>query len=93
MTDPMPHRRSGLLLTAAVIAAAGAQRPADAAPVPVRIHRSLPLERLTAAAWAPFGVVLSPEGRARLPINTYGTDVDLYREDFEKRPADRVVHL
>ncbi len=40
-------------------------------------------EPLTAQAFAPFGVVLSAEGRDRLPINTYGDRLDLYRESFE----------
>jgi ureidoglycolate lyase len=38
---------------------------------------------LTATAFAPFGVILSPDGRERLPINTYGDKLDLYRESFE----------
>jgi ureidoglycolate hydrolase len=37
---------------------------------------------LTATAFVPFGVILSPDGRERLPINTYGDKLDLYREDF-----------
>lgn len=41
------------------------------------------IEPLTAEAFAPFGTVLSPEGRARLPVNTYGDALDLYREGFE----------
>ncbi len=45
------------------------------------IHR-LPILPLTAEAFAPFGVVLSPEGRERLPINTYGDKLNLYRESF-----------
>jgi ureidoglycolate lyase len=39
-------------------------------------------EVLTAKAFAPFGVVLSPDGRDRLPIDTYGDRLDLYRESF-----------
>jgi ureidoglycolate lyase len=38
---------------------------------------------LSVEAFAPFGVILSPEGRERLPINTYGDKLDLYREAFE----------
>jgi ureidoglycolate lyase len=38
---------------------------------------------LTATAFVPFGVILSPDGRERLPINTYGDKLDLYRESFE----------
>ncbi len=41
------------------------------------------IEALTPAAFAQFGVILSPEGRERLPINTYGDKLDLYREGFE----------
>ena len=40
-------------------------------------------QALTAEAFAPFGVILSPDGRERLPINTYGDKLDLYRESFE----------
>jgi ureidoglycolate lyase len=43
---------------------------------------SVAVEPLTAAAFAPFGVVLTPAGRQRLPINTYGDKLDLYREPF-----------
>jgi ureidoglycolate lyase len=45
--------------------------------------KRLPIETLTAEAFAPFGVVLSPQGRDRLPINTYGDKLNLYREGFE----------
>jgi ureidoglycolate lyase len=41
------------------------------------------LEPLTPEAFAPFGTILSPEGRARLPVNTYGDALSLYREGFE----------
>jgi ureidoglycolate lyase len=41
------------------------------------------VEKLTAEAFAPFGQLLSPEGRERLPINTYGDKLSLYREGFE----------
>ncbi len=33
--------------------------------------------------FAPFGQVLTETGRRRLPINTYGEQLDLYREGFE----------
>lgn len=33
--------------------------------------------------FAPFGKILSPVGRTRLPINTYGDKLDIFREDFE----------
>lgn len=76
--------------TLAAFAVAGlAPLPAAALPAgavespPAPTVRTLRVEKLTAAAWAPFGVVLSPEGRPRLPINTYGDRLDLYREGFE----------
>lgn len=46
-------------------------------------HRTLPLETITPEAFAPFGTVLTPTGRNRLPIDTYGDRLNLYREDFE----------
>jgi ureidoglycolate lyase len=48
------------------------------------IHTRLALKAqpLTAEAFAAFGVVLTEAGRKRLPINTYGDALDLYREDF-----------
>jgi ureidoglycolate lyase len=44
---------------------------------------TLKAEPLTAELFAPFGVVLSAQGRDRLPVNTYGDRLDLYRESFE----------
>lgn len=44
---------------------------------------SLHIETLTAEAFRPFGQVLSPEGRERLPINTYGDRLNFFREGFE----------
>lgn len=51
----------------------------------VAIHttRRLPFEIVTPESFAPFGVVLTEAGRERLPINTYGDKLDLYREGFE----------
>jgi ureidoglycolate lyase len=43
----------------------------------------LDVETLTPEAFAPFGVVLNPAGRERLPVNTYGDKLNLYREGFE----------
>lgn len=40
-------------------------------------------EPLTREEWSAFGVLLTPEGRERLPIETYGDKLDLYREPFE----------
>jgi ureidoglycolate lyase len=48
-----------------------------------RIIRSIKLQALTTEAFAPFGVVLSPQGRERLPINTYGDKLNLFREEFQ----------
>jgi ureidoglycolate lyase len=50
---------------------------------PSRPIKTLKTQTLTAEAFAPFGVVLSPSGRHRLPINTYGDKLNLYRESFE----------
>jgi ureidoglycolate lyase len=50
--------------------------------------RSLTVEPLTIEAFAPFGDVLSVEGRDRLPINLY-EGIDVYRADFESaRPME-----
>lgn len=48
-------------------------------------HRTIeiPLSPLTPESFAPFGSILSPEGRTRLPVNTYGDALSLYREGFE----------
>jgi ureidoglycolate lyase len=50
----------------------------------VATHTTLVLkaEPITPEAFAPFGVVMTEAGRKRLPINTYGDKLDLYREDF-----------
>jgi len=45
--------------------------------------RKLAFETVSAENFAPFGVVLTDTGRARLPVNTYGDKLDLYREGFE----------
>ncbi len=50
---------------------------------PTRPIHTLPIHKLTAEDFAPFGKLLSPEGRERLPINTYGDKLNLYRESFE----------
>lgn len=48
-------------------------------------HRfiEIALSPLTPEAFAPFGTILAPEGRARLPVTTYGDALCLYREGFE----------
>lgn len=50
---------------------------------PTHTARRLAVETVTPEAFAPFGQVLSPQGRKRLPINTYGDKLDLYREGFQ----------
>jgi ureidoglycolate lyase len=45
-------------------------------------QHTLKVEVLTEETFAAFGVILTPEGRERLPINTYGDKLDLYREPF-----------
>jgi ureidoglycolate lyase len=66
-------------LPASPFATAGAP-PAEA--VAIHTTRVLPVEPVTPEAFAPFGVVLTDEGRERLPIDTYGPALDLYREGF-----------
>ncbi len=44
--------------------------------------RHVPITPLSPANFAPFGAILSPEGRARLPVNTYGDKLNLFREAF-----------
>lgn len=56
--------------------------PAPKTTVATHTTRTLKVEMLTAEAFAPFGVVLTEDGRKRLPINTYGDKLDLYRESF-----------
>ncbi len=50
---------------------------------PVHTTLRLPVQTATADSFRPFGTVLTDAGRTRLPINTYGDKLDLYREDFE----------
>jgi ureidoglycolate lyase len=75
------------------IARAQTPVPAGASPLTTRgaapkdsvaTHTTLVLkaEPITPEAFAPFGVVMTEAGRKRLPINTYGDKLDLYREDF-----------
>ena len=59
---------------------------AGAAPketVPTHTTRKLSYETVNADNFAKFCVVLSDAGRKRLPINTYGDKLDLYREGFQ----------
>jgi ureidoglycolate lyase len=48
----------------------------------VHTTRRLKVEVATPENFAQFGRLLTPEGRKRLPVNTYGDKLDLYREDF-----------
>lgn len=57
--------------------------PAPAQSREVHTRRRLRAETVTPDAFAPFGRVLTPEGRSRLPVNTYGDRLDLYREGIE----------
>lgn len=57
--------------------------PAVTSEVPVHTRLELPLTILTPEAFRSYGTVLTPNGRERLPINTYGDKLDLYRESFE----------
>ena len=50
---------------------------------PVHTVRRMPVETVTAENFRAFGQVLTEVGRTRLPINTYGDKLDLYREGFE----------
>jgi ureidoglycolate hydrolase len=56
--------------------------PAPTVTSAVHTRFSLKAELINAKAFAPFGVVMTETGRHRLPINTYGDRLDLYREDF-----------
>lgn len=40
--------------------------------------RTVTAEHLTVEAFAPFGDVIGPEGHERLPINLYGSTIDVY---------------
>jgi ureidoglycolate lyase len=48
----------------------------------VHTTRRLKVDVATPENFAQFGRLLTPEGRKRLPVNTYGDKLDLYREDF-----------
>lgn len=63
--------------------ASAAAQPTSDDPKPIHTSLKLTLEPLTPQAWAPFGVILTPDGRERLPINTYGDKLDLYHDSFE----------
>jgi len=51
--------------------------------------RSIVARPITAESFAPFGEVITIEGRPRLPIDLYGESVDVYRADFHSdRPIE-----
>ncbi|WP_376098492.1 ureidoglycolate lyase [Roseomonas sp. CCTCC AB2023176] len=67
---------------------------APAQTLPVHTSRALTVQALTPEAFAPFGQVLTAEGRRRLPINTYGDRLDLFREGFESdQPTEWFIFL
>lgn len=57
--------------------------PAPKESVAIHTTRQIPAQTATPENFAPFGVLLTAQGRKRLPINTYGASFDLYREGFE----------
>jgi ureidoglycolate lyase len=57
--------------------------PAPQTSVPTHTSRALKAEIPTPETFAPFGHILTEAGRKRLPVNTYGDKLDLYREGFE----------
>jgi ureidoglycolate hydrolase len=89
------HRRAFLVgATAAAVAPIGSAEaqttnpfstrgPAPTTSLALHTRHRLRAETVTPAGFAPFGVVLTSEGRSRLPINTYGARMDLYREAIE----------
>lgn len=56
---------------------------APSASVDTHTTRALAVDVVTPENFAAFGTVLTPEGRDRLPINTYGDRLNLFRESFE----------
>ena len=89
-----PAHRRALLIGATVAAASSLAQaqspnpfstrgPAPATSLALHTRHRLRAETVTAAGFAPFGSVLTAEGRRRLPINTYGEKMDLYREAIE----------
>jgi ureidoglycolate lyase len=57
--------------------------PAPTVALDIHTRRSLPVKGPTPENFSSFGKILTPEGRTRLPVNTYGDKLDLYRESFE----------
>lgn len=57
--------------------------PAPKTSLPIHTSRKYKIETVTPELFAPFGVILTSQGRKRLPINTYDNKLDLYREGFE----------
>jgi len=95
-TPPMSTPRRSIMLSAAGLAAGAASAkpfeyispfttrgPAPTMSRDIHTRHVLRAETVTPEAFAPFGRVLTAEGRRRLPINTYGDRLDLYREGIE----------
>jgi len=78
----MPIARR-LLVGGSTLFAAADLAGAPVAPASEPERHVFTAEYVTPESFAPFGTVLSPEGRERLPINTYGDKLDLFREGFE----------
>lgn len=57
--------------------------PAPATNLAIHTRIVLKPETPTPENFAPYGQILTPAGRKRLPVNTYGDRMDLYREGFE----------
>jgi ureidoglycolate lyase len=57
--------------------------PAPKTALDIHTRLTLPAKIPTPGNFAGFGKVLTPDGRTRLPVNTYGDKLDLYREGFE----------
>jgi ureidoglycolate lyase len=54
--------------------------------------RTVTAEMFTPEAWAPFGTVVAPIGHDRLPIDLYGSAVDVFTEPLESdRPVEYLI--
>jgi ureidoglycolate lyase len=54
--------------------------------------RTVRIELVTPEAFAPYGVVLTPEAHERLPIEVYGNSVDCFREPIESdQPLEYLI--
>ncbi len=57
--------------------------PAPKTALAIHTRVELPVQVPTPENFVSFGKILTAGGRARLPVNTYGDKLDLYRESFE----------